>query len=419
MNKRKSWTFAEKKSALSFLNNHSIKETMDRFSVTRSTLDKWNRRKDCIDKTRNPKGRRLEGGGRKITDIDIERSALNFVANCRERGHAVTGPLIQAHVESLAETKSIDLNASSGWLTGFKKRHNLVSRWVTGFVQKSPKELEPKIRAYLELLAETKQKHGLGEDVRIWNFDETPLYFDMPLSTTLEVKSSKHVFVHKALSERKRFTAGLMVSSKGDKLRPYLIFPGKRGIVAHDSKQIVCVKQTNGFMDTKRFHDWIEQIVTPYRKTNSSKDILLLDAFTVHCDKQALTRLRALNFIPIFIPGGCTAYLQPLDVVINKPFKDHFRSHYRSWMADDKSHSFTPKGNMRAARPEEVTKWVSSAWSKIEPEMVAKSFIASGAIQTGDDEDEEEEKFLEKLRAKWQSKLSVKLSTNDTPQKPS
>ena len=40
------------------------------------------------------------------------------------------------------------------------------------------------------------------------------------------------------------------------------------------------------------------------------------------------------------IPGGLTSLLQPLDVPLNKPFKDGVRKQWMQWMADG-IHEFT------------------------------------------------------------------------------
>ncbi|KAK2553067.1 Large subunit GTPase 1-like protein [Acropora cervicornis] len=45
--------------------------------------------------------------------------------------------------------------------------------------------------------------------------------------------------------------------------------------------------------------------------------------------------LKSLNTEPAVIPGGMTSMVQPLDVAINKPFKDRMRKKWQEWMLAD------------------------------------------------------------------------------------
>ena len=65
--------------------------------------------------------------------------------------------------------------------------------------------------------------------------------------------------------------------------------------------------------------------------------------------------------------------LLPLDVVLNKPFKDRMRQKWMAWMwTDDKELT-----NM-------VTTLVKEAWEDIPAEMVKKSFLKTGISSSMD-----------------------------------
>ena len=62
--------------------------------------------------------------------------------------------------------------------------------------------------------------------------------------------------------------------------------------------------------------------------------MLVLDALKGHLTDSAKNQLRKMNTELVVIPGGMTSVLQPMDVSINKPFKDRLRQRYLTWILD-------------------------------------------------------------------------------------
>ena len=121
---------------------------------------------------------------------------------------------------------------------------------------------------------------------------------------------------------------------------------------AYSNSQVMCqwLKSsykyaTEGFYDPKR------------------PRLLLLDVFTGHKTDEVRQSLRELKTTVSMIPPGCTGFVQPLDVAINKPLKDmiqeeaelHFDEHMDEWA----------KGKYSVAdRRIMLTHWVGKAWIK-------------------------------------------------------
>ena len=74
------------------------------------------------------------------------------------------------------------------------------------------------------------------------------------------------------------------------------------------------------------------------------------------------------------IPGGLTSQLQPLDVCLNKPFKQRVRMKWTEWLMDKDNHSFTPSGYMRKPNITTVCTWVKEVWDDLSPDIIKKSF---------------------------------------------
>ena len=63
---------------------------------------------------------------------------------------------------------------------------------------------------------------------------------------------------------------------------------------------------------------------------NLSKEpaMMLYDSFHGHLEESVKTKFKQHNFHLAVIPVGLTSICQPLDVLINKPFKDNL---WREW----------------------------------------------------------------------------------------
>lgn len=75
-----------------------------------------------------------------------------------------------------------------------------------------------------------------------------------------------------------------------------------------------------------KYDDWFYNIWFPYlKKENIFIDevagFLILDLATSHMTTNIINILKTGNNDVTFIPPGLTRFLQPLDVSVNKPFK--------------------------------------------------------------------------------------------------
>ncbi|GFX42436.1 DDE-1 domain-containing protein [Trichonephila clavipes] len=73
------------------------------------------------------------------------------------------------------------------------------------------------------------------------------------------------------------------------------------------------------------------------------------------------------------IPGGLTSLVQPLDVCINKPFKQNLKQQWNMWMIEGEK-SFTKGGQMCHASLEILCEWIIKSWNEIKPHLIQKSF---------------------------------------------
>ena len=268
--------------------------------------------------------------------------------------------------------------------------------------QKLPADLEKKIENFhsfvKNLRIDTEAEEGL-----IINMDETPMYFDIVPGRTVDTKGTKTVKVRTTGAEKRHITVVLAVSNNGNVLPPMIIFNGKRELKLDVPRGYVVCIQEKGWLDEPIMLRWVNEIFRPYTKQKPS--IIVLDSFR-DMVKRAFRRVNAAMAV---IPGGCTSKLQPLDVVINKPFKDILRKTEgfirESVLAMEKDESIE---RLRPANKQTMVTWIKNATSEIASnrEMVKKSLVVTGIsprINVADDHLVRSDELRNKLTAGYQS----------------
>jgi len=134
---------------------------------------------------------------------------------------------------------------------------------------------------------------------------------------------------------------------------------------------------------------------------NLSKEpaMMVYDSFRGHLEESVKTKFKHHNFHLAVIPAGLTSECQPLDVSINKPFKDYMRKEWNEWMCQGGAGE-TAAGNLKRARISDVCGWVKRSWDAISNQIIFNSFkkCAISNMLDGSEDDmvyEEIDKLIE------------------------
>lgn len=166
----------------------------------------------------------------------------------------------------------------------------------------------------------------------------------------------------------------LACTADGGKLPPYVVF--KRKTMPKDSfpQGIIVAVQEKGWFDESIMKDWIRKSFSKRRgSVRRTKSMIVLDAFRCHRTEQIKKMFQNENCVLAMIPGGLTSMLQPLDVSINKPFKQHLKEIWSEWLSSN-DHTFTTGGAMKKVSMPQICQWILDAWEKIPAELIRKAF---------------------------------------------
>ena len=326
------------------------------------------------------------------TFSNLEEDLNDFVSQSRQNGFVVTRTAIRLRALQFSKRqKNITEEtrgflASGGWCSRFMNRHGLCFRQQTKIAQKLPKDLEEKVESFQRFVIRQRQEHGF-ELSQIGNMDETPMAFDLPSTRTVNTKGEKTILVRTTGNEKAHFTVVLACLADGSKLPPVIIF--KRKTLPKSMKfpaGILVRAHHKGWMDERGTIDWLENVWGNRPGGLEKKPSLLVwDMFSAHKTEEVKRSAKE----QAVIPRGLTSVLQPLDVCLNKPFKDRIRKMWSEWMISGEG-KLTKGGNLKRPEIDLVAQWVKDAWDSIPAEMVQKSFrkcsISNALDGTQDDE---------------------------------
>lgn len=133
--------------------------------------------------------------------------------------------------------------------------------------------------------------------------------------------------------------------------------------------------QSNGWMDAELMMKYVDYLsdIRIENGTQGNPAMLVYDSFKGHLEKSVKESFHENVIDLAVIPAGLTSICQPLDVMINKPFKDHLRKEWHAWMANGGAGE-TAGGNLRRASLSDVCWWIKRSWENISNEIIIESF---------------------------------------------
>ena len=118
------------------------------------------------------------------------------------------------------------------------------------------------------------------------------------------------------------------------------------------------------------------------------RQLLAWDTYECHLMPVVQKSLKTKKIDAVFVPGGCTKYIQAPDVSWNKPFKAYCTEKYDEWLEAVGIHQETDGGNLKPPPCCTIVNWILDSWYQLSSETISKSFKAcalTSAIDRSED----------------------------------
>ena len=160
----------------------------------------------------------------------------------------------------------------------------------------------------------------------------------------MDVKGSRRVEIA-GLNDKQQMTAIFAGTASGTFLLPQLIYSGStekslpRNVQFPSDWDVTTTPTHWSNEDTMKVY--IDKVIVPYVKVKRKElelsfdfpALVLFDHFSGQITQAIFDRLEEHNIRYVLIPKTCTDRLQPMDLSVNKPVKNHLKSSFQMWYA--------------------------------------------------------------------------------------
>ena len=367
-------TVAQKLEILQDLDDgKSERQCADKFNVGKGTINRLKRSRSSIEALATDSGCDLKKRKNCIIRpkyFEIEDVIVKFLNLARERGMAVTGPMLRSLAEREAEKKGItDFQASEGWLGKVKARNGIVGKCLSGEAGGFSKAV---VRNWKEELPSIIAAYNPSD---IYNCDETALFYKQTTTKSL-IQVGDHG--HGEKRSKSRVSLLLCASWMGEKEKVLLIATSKnpRALKGVDKSKLPVTyhSQKKAWMTTSIFKSWITNFDRSMRKQRRHV-LLFMDNAGVHnVDTAELSNVKL-----IFFPKNTTSCLQPLDAGVIQSFKLNYRNYVNNHVLNMLTNVNTAHSNpFKSINISLVIIWIFRSWNAVGMRTISRCFLNCG-----------------------------------------
>lgn len=211
--------------------------------------------------------------------------------------------------------------ASGHWLQNIFDRYELSLRRSTTLFKLEDAEVVRRailFKSFVDKIDFTKYKQS-----NIAVMDETAVYMGQRAQNTVDYRGASSIYVPATGYESARVTVVLAIRLDQSKVTPLIIAKGKENTIQRIDG-IDGIESEKAWAIQTVVRKWLSSTLRIIA-SGSERALIVWESASTHRAQKMKMFLAQRRFDQIIIPSGMTGYLQSLDLVVNKPFKDFLR----------------------------------------------------------------------------------------------
>ncbi|CAI7799169.1 unnamed protein product, partial [Closterium sp. NIES-53] len=190
-------------------------------------LANWKRAADFL-KEAHSASCRMHGRGRASWYRPMEIKVYERLLDWRRKGTVVSVGRLQDWSWGFMKIlyPLVKWKGSQRWSGRFRRQWNLSVRMKTKVAQKTAAHVAEQCKKFWQFVCDKRWERGI-ETTWIINADQTPLWLEMPATTTVDQTGVRSVPIRSAGYQKERVTVMLACTADGMKLKPWVFFKRK------------------------------------------------------------------------------------------------------------------------------------------------------------------------------------------------
>lgn len=365
-----------------------------KFGVAKSTISTILKNREKIEKANESNqfgpGRKRIRTGR---NEDVEIALLRWIETAKSQNLDLTGPIIQKKAHFFADALGVtNFACSTGWLSRFKVRHNIMSKLNKQSCKQTYRKYEGPVGMYSKLNNQSSKQtcsedDGTYDMYSLYSFlgeiwpplaseyaccdifvaDKMGLFFKAHPWETYNYKGEN---CSRGKYSNERVTIMVACSMDGTGKIPLLVIARPVKPICFNGVRTFPAEYTSSddaYMSKDIFTKWILKLDSKFEK-EKRKVCLILDDSTSHVEVPGLKAIKCVYF-----PPNTSAKLQPFRQGIIKDLKIH----YKKQMLLQSIECFDNQTEFSVSLLNAMC-YLKSAWSSVSPATIRNSFRRCG-----------------------------------------